>query len=138
MKEAPAEAWSAIFGICSTVSRPTLRSVSTHFTFGIGRLSRPPLQMSGVSARPAKLGIGVCGTCGTERNFMFRLTLAERIELVAKCDHLWELRFSHALPYAFTEHGAVMLNSPIAVHASIRVVRAFVRMAPTAGSCGSV
>ena len=36
------------------------------------------------------------------------------------------------LPYAFTEHGAVMLasllNSPVAVKASIQVVRAFVRL----------
>lgn len=36
------------------------------------------------------------------------------------------------LPYAFTEHGAVMLasvlNSPVAVEASIQVVRAFVRL----------
>jgi hypothetical protein len=35
-------------------------------------------------------------------------------------------------PYAFTEHGAIMaanvLNSPIAVRASIQVVRAFVRL----------
>lgn len=36
------------------------------------------------------------------------------------------------LPYAFTEHGAVMLasvlNSPVAVEASIQVVRAFVQL----------
>lgn len=36
------------------------------------------------------------------------------------------------LPYAFTEHGAVMLasvlNSPTAIEASIKVVRAFVKM----------
>ena len=36
------------------------------------------------------------------------------------------------LPYVFTEHGAVMLasvlNSPIAVRASVQVVRAFVRL----------
>jgi hypothetical protein len=36
------------------------------------------------------------------------------------------------LPWAFTEHGAIMLasvlNSPIAVQASVRVVRAFVRL----------
>ena len=36
------------------------------------------------------------------------------------------------LPYAFTEHGAVMvasvLNSPIAIETSIQVVRAFVRL----------
>jgi len=35
-------------------------------------------------------------------------------------------------PYAFTEHGAVMLasvlNSPVAVHASVQVVRAFIRL----------
>jgi len=37
-----------------------------------------------------------------------------------------------SLPYAFTEHGAVMaatvLNSPVAVDTSIMVVRAFIRM----------
>jgi hypothetical protein len=36
------------------------------------------------------------------------------------------------LPYAFTEHGAIMLasvlNTPIAVQASVQVVRAFVRL----------
>jgi hypothetical protein len=36
------------------------------------------------------------------------------------------------LPFAFTEHGAVMLasilNSPIAVQSSIAVVRAFIRL----------
>lgn len=35
-------------------------------------------------------------------------------------------------PFAFTEHGAIMLasvlNTPVAVEASVRVVRAFVRM----------
>lgn len=40
-------------------------------------------------------------------------------------------------PYAFTEHGAVMLasvlNSPAAVHASIQVVRAFVRLREIVG-----
>ncbi len=37
-----------------------------------------------------------------------------------------------SLPHVFTEHGAVMLasvlNSPVAVHASIQVVRAFIRL----------
>src|SRR5437588_2721113 len=36
------------------------------------------------------------------------------------------------LPWVFTEHGAIMLasvlNSPVAIEASVRVVRAFVRM----------
>ena len=65
-------------------------------------------------------------------DFTFRLTLPERTELVAKCDRFEKLKHSSVMPYAFTEHGAIMLasmlNSPIAVHASIQIVRAFVRM----------
>jgi hypothetical protein len=65
-------------------------------------------------------------------DFMFQLTQAERSEVVATCDHLKSLRFSPSLPNAFTEHGAVMLaavlQSPVAVAASIAVVRAFVRL----------
>jgi hypothetical protein len=64
--------------------------------------------------------------------FMFRLTAAEKAEVVANCDHLAKLKFSPTLPYAFTEHGAVMLasvlNSQRAVEASIFVVNAFVRL----------
>lgn len=63
---------------------------------------------------------------------MFQLTLKEKDELVANCDHLKRLRFSPHLPYAFTELGAVMLasvlNSKIALRASIQVVRTFVRL----------
>ena len=65
-------------------------------------------------------------------DFMFQLTKNESAEVVANCDHLKILKFSPHLPYAFTEHGAIMLatvlNSPVAVHASIQVVRAFVRL----------
>jgi hypothetical protein len=65
-------------------------------------------------------------------DFMFKLTAAEKAEVVANCDHLKKLKFSPVLPYAFTEHGAVMLasvlNSPVAVQASIQVVRAFIRL----------
>jgi len=65
-------------------------------------------------------------------DFMFRLTASEKAEVVANCDHLGRLKYSPTLPYAFTEHGAVMaanvLNSPVAVQASIHVVRAFVRL----------
>jgi hypothetical protein len=42
-------------------------------------------------------------------DFMFRLTAAEKAEVVANCDHLKKLKFSPVLPCAFTEHGAVML-----------------------------
>jgi hypothetical protein len=52
--------------------------------------------------------------------------------VVAKCDHLSTLRFSKALPHAFTEHGALMaasvLNTRRAVEVSVFVVRAFVKL----------
>jgi hypothetical protein len=52
--------------------------------------------------------------------------------VVANCDHLKKLKFSPSLPYAFTEHGAVMLasilNSVVAVEVSIQVVRTFNRL----------
>ena len=44
-------------------------------------------------------------------DFMYQLTQGEKDHLVAKCDHLKSLKFSSQLPYAFTEHGAVMLAS---------------------------
>jgi len=63
---------------------------------------------------------------------MFRLTAREKTEVVTNCDHLKHLIYPRVLPHAFTEHGAVMLasvlNSPLAVKASIQVVRAFVRL----------
>ncbi len=65
-------------------------------------------------------------------DFMFQLDSQEQKELVANCDRFARLKHSSALPYAFTEHGAIMaasvLNSPRAVEASIYVVRAFVRL----------
>jgi len=65
-------------------------------------------------------------------DFMFKVTPEEKREVVTNCDHLSRLKFSPALPYAFTEHGAIMaatiLNSPRAVEVSVLIVRAFVRM----------
>ena len=65
-------------------------------------------------------------------NFMFQLTDEEKAEVVANCDHLVRLKFSPALPNAFTEHGAIMaasvLNTARAVEMSVFVVRAFVRL----------
>ena len=53
-------------------------------------------------------------------------------KVVVNCDHLKKLKFSSSLPYAFTEHGAVMLasvlNSGVAVEVSIQVVRTFNRL----------
>lgn len=64
--------------------------------------------------------------------FMFQLTRREKDEVVTNCDHLRRLKYSSNLPFAFTEYGAVMLasvlNSPVAIQASIAVVRAFIRL----------
>lgn len=65
-------------------------------------------------------------------DFMFRLNKKEKIEVVAKCDHLTDLKYSSFLPQAFTEHGAVMaasvLKSKRAIEVSVFVVRAFVKL----------
>lgn len=65
-------------------------------------------------------------------DFVFRLTPDEKEQVVTNCDHLKSIKFSHALPFAFTEYGAIMaanvLNSEKAVEMSVFVVRAFVRM----------
>ena len=65
-------------------------------------------------------------------DFMFQLTKDEKTEVVTNCDHLQRLRFSPTLPYAFTEHGTIMLanvlNSRVAVQASIQIVRAFIKL----------
>jgi aromatic ring-opening dioxygenase LigB subunit len=64
--------------------------------------------------------------------FLFVLTGTEKLEVVTNCDHLRQLRFSKALPTAFTEHGAIMaatvLKSKRAVEMSVFVVRAFVEL----------
>lgn len=71
-------------------------------------------------------------------DFMFQLTKREKTEVVTNCDHLRRLKFSPTLPYAFTEHGALMLanvlNSEVAVRASVQVVRAFVRLREVLGA----
>jgi hypothetical protein len=65
-------------------------------------------------------------------DFCFVLTPSEKAEVIANCINLKSLKYSPALPKVFTEHGAVMaasvLNTPVAVRASIFVVRAFVRL----------
>lgn len=44
-------------------------------------------------------------------DFMFRLSKVEKGELVTNRDHLRGLKYSPALPRAFTEHGAIMVAS---------------------------
>jgi hypothetical protein len=63
---------------------------------------------------------------------MFQLTEEEKTEVVAICDHLKSLKYSPNLPYAFTEHGAVMLasvlNSDRAIRVNIQIIRVFNEM----------
>jgi len=65
-------------------------------------------------------------------DFMFQLNDKEKNELVTNCDRLKPLKHSTANPYAFTEHGAIMiatiLNTPQADKMSVFVVRAFVEL----------
>ena|SRR3989338_9721427 len=67
-------------------------------------------------------------------DFMFQLTPMEANSLRSQFATLKKSRGQHRkyLPYAFTEHGTVMLatilNSPVAIDASIQIVKAFVRM----------
>ncbi|EQD27029.1 hypothetical protein B2A_15404, partial [mine drainage metagenome] len=65
-------------------------------------------------------------------DFLFLLTAEEKAQVVANCDHPQRLKFPHALPNAFTEHGAIMaasvLNMPRAVEMNVFVMRTFVRL----------
>ena len=65
-------------------------------------------------------------------DFMFQLSSAEKEEVVTNCDHLARLKFSRTLPYAFTEHGALMLGNVLksdrAIEVSLMVVRTFVQL----------
>jgi phage regulator Rha-like protein len=69
------------------------------------------------------------------KDFMFQLTPEEKSEVVAKCDHLSKLKFTKAMPYGFTEHGAIMaasvLNSKRAIEVSVFFVRAFMKLRKT-------
>jgi hypothetical protein len=65
-------------------------------------------------------------------DFMFQLNADEKTEVVTNCDHLVKLKYSPSLPYAFTEHGALMLGNVLksdrAAEVSLMVVRAFVHL----------
>ncbi len=68
-------------------------------------------------------------------DFMFRMTLEEGTLVAGSRSQIATLKRGENVkyrPYVFTEHGAVMLanvlRSPVAVRASIQVVRAFVNL----------
>jgi len=64
--------------------------------------------------------------------FLFQLSEQEKSEVVTNWHHLSDLRFSHQLPYVFTEHGVAMLatvlKSARAVKMSIYIIKTFVRL----------
>ncbi|HYJ03628.1 MAG TPA: ORF6N domain-containing protein [Chthoniobacterales bacterium] len=67
------------------------------------------------------------------RDFAFQLTPEEFTHLISQIAISKKGRGGRRkLPWVFTEHGAIMLasvlNSPVAIQASVRVVRAFVRL----------
>ena len=67
------------------------------------------------------------------KDFMFQLNRKEWQELITTCDNLPEgVKFSPALPLAFTEHGVTMLASVLkskkAVQMNIAIVRAFITL----------
>ena len=66
---------------------------------------------------------------------MFQLTTDEATAVLASRSQIATLKRGQNIkyaPYAFTEHGALMaanvLNSPVAVEASVAVIRAFIRL----------
>jgi ORF6N domain len=72
-------------------------------------------------------------------DFMFRLNEKDRLNLRSQIATSSEKHGGRRyLPYAFTEHGAIMaatvLNSERAVHMSVFVVRAFVRLRELLGA----
>jgi len=64
--------------------------------------------------------------------FMFRLSVAEKNELVTNWHRFAPLKHSTVLPYVFTEHGVAMLasvlNSERAVKISVLIIRVFIRL----------
>ena len=65
-------------------------------------------------------------------DFMFRLTVVEKNELVTNCDRFQTLKHSSVTPYAFTENGVAMLssilNSERAIQVNIQIMRTFTKI----------
>lgn len=65
-------------------------------------------------------------------DFTLQLNADEKRELVTNCDRFKNLKHSTSLPFAFTEHGALMLatvlNSQRAIEMSVYIIRAFIRL----------
>jgi len=72
-------------------------------------------------------------------DFMFNLTKQEWKELITNCDKLPDtLKFNPSTPFAFTEHGILMLSSILrstkAIEVNIQITRTFVKLRKIASS----
>lgn len=74
--------------------------------------------------------------------YMFQLSKEEKQEVVTKCDHLGNLRYSRTLPNAFTEQGlymlATILKSPIATETTFAIIDTFTKLRKLARAIGKV
>ncbi len=65
-------------------------------------------------------------------DFMFQVSAEEKDHLIVNYKHLNSSKHPNVLPYAFTEHGAVMLasvlNSDRAILVNIQIVRVFTQI----------
>jgi hypothetical protein len=65
-------------------------------------------------------------------DFIFQLNQKEKDVIIKECPWLERLKYSNSLPFAFSEHGCIMLasvlNSDVAVTVSLQVVRGFVQL----------
>jgi hypothetical protein len=63
---------------------------------------------------------------------MFKLSLAEKNELVTNCDRFALWKHSAVTPNAFTEYGVAMLSSVLhsrkAAEMNVQIIRAFIRL----------
>ncbi len=66
------------------------------------------------------------------QGYIFELVRGEKEEVVKNFDHLSKLKFSPALPKAFTEKGlymlATILKSPVATQTTLAIVETFAKM----------
>lgn len=42
------------------------------------------------------------------KDLIFRFNALDKSEVITNCDHLSRLKFAKSLPFAFTEHGAIL------------------------------
>lgn len=65
-------------------------------------------------------------------DYTIELTVSEKKEVVTNCDHLQSLKFSKALPKAFTERGlymlATILKSPVATQTMLMIIDTFAKV----------